>query len=77
MYSRSGSISSMNAQGRKKSVIVNNGKHFVHLSPKNIKGWRYIHHHHHHQMYPSLLKTESEWKTHPETNIQGAQSALI
>jgi Chromo (CHRromatin Organisation MOdifier) domain len=41
-------------------------------SKQYLVKWKGYVHHHHHQKYPSLLKTESEWKTHPE-HIQGAQ----
>jgi hypothetical protein len=34
------------------------------------------HHHHHHQGFPSLLKTESEWKTHPNKHSRSPKCIL-
>ena len=34
-------------------------------------------HHHHHQRYPSLFKTESEWKTHPEQHPRSPKYIIL
>ena len=36
-----------------------------------------VHHHHHHQRYPSLFKTESEWKTHPEQHPRSPKYIIL